>query len=111
MTATNPEIAAVERALADWVKAVQNGEDLRRFMAHDFTGFVPPTQRLAPGAAPAPNANFVPEEITIRVDGRLAVVTFQYHDPPTFNRRTFIYRRTDGGWKVMHLHGDNLPLP
>lgn len=103
------EFATVEAAFAAWTTAVQTGGDLVRFRSDDATRFIPLAQVLPPGVARFPNSNFVPEDVLIRAEGTIAVITFQYQDVATVNRRTFVYRNTESGWKLMHLHGDNLP--
>jgi ketosteroid isomerase-like protein len=41
------------------------------------------------------------ERFTGSIDGRPA--------EPITVRATHVYRREDGGWKIVHRHGDNLP--
>jgi ketosteroid isomerase-like protein len=107
---TSVDLATVEAAFAAWTTAVQTGDnDLQKFRTDDATAFIPTAQLLPPGEVRPPNSYFVPEDVLIRVEGTAAIVTFQYHDEASVNRRTFVYRKTGDEWKMMHLHGDNLP--
>lgn len=50
-----------------------------------------------------------PEKLRIDMLGDdAAVVTFQTTNPHVTSRRTFVLRRADGVWKIVHLHGSNI---
>src|SRR5262245_32881189 len=105
MTAST-DLTTVEAAFAAWTTAVQTGDnDLARFRTDDTTSYTPPAQHLAPGEIRPPLPFFIPEDVVTRMEGTVAVVTFQYRDPNTvtLNRRTFIYRKTGDEWRVMHV--------
>ena len=51
-----------------------------------------------------------PKELHVQLVGRdAAIVSFHLgSDPKAVSRRTLIYRRDPGGWRIVHLHGSAL---
>jgi hypothetical protein len=50
----------------------------------------------------------------LRVDplaDNVSLVTFHLIDGGTLSRRTLIFRHYEDGWKIVHIHASNLPLP
>ena len=41
----------------------------------------------------------------------VSLVTFHLIDGQMLSRRTLIFRHYDDGWKIVHIHASNLPLP
>jgi hypothetical protein len=41
----------------------------------------------------------------------VSLVTFHLIDGAVLSRRTLIFRRYADGWKIVHIHASNLPLP
>jgi ketosteroid isomerase-like protein len=54
------------------------------------------------GSGPAP------EDLATRVNGDVAVVTFQTTNPNVTARRTFVLRREGRRWRIAHLHASNV---
>ena len=49
-------------------------------------------------------------DVHVQSLGDVAVVSFHFRrDPALLGRRTFVWRRTPSGWKIVHLHASNLP--
>lgn len=46
-----------------------------------------------------------------RLSPEVALVTFHLVDPGTIGRRTLIFQRIDGAWKIVHIHASNLAHP
>lgn len=53
----------------------------------------------------------VPEDLSVQQDGDVAVITFNVRNPAATSRRTFVWRRTTGGWRIVHMHASNTPKP
>jgi uncharacterized protein (TIGR02246 family) len=49
-----------------------------------------------------------PENLQVQTYGDMAIVTFQTVNPNVTSRRTFVLRRSAGGWLIVHLHGSNV---
>ncbi|HET8773904.1 MAG TPA: nuclear transport factor 2 family protein, partial [Thermoanaerobaculia bacterium] len=54
--------------------------------------------------------NIVPEDLRVQRSGDVAAITFNVHNPSAVARRTFVWRRGAGGWRIVHLHASNTPL-
>jgi hypothetical protein len=39
--------------------------------------------------------------------GNVAIVTFNVHNPSAVSRRTFVWRRDAGTWRIVHMHASN----
>jgi hypothetical protein len=49
--------------------------------------------------------------LNVRVFDDIGLVTFELADvPDTLGRRTIVFHREEGGWRIIHLHASNLPL-
>lgn len=63
--------------------------------------------------------NLVPRDLHAQLMDDAAIVTFhlgQLPDEPlpqdySFSRRTFVLRRIDGRWKIVHLHASSVIIP
>jgi ketosteroid isomerase-like protein len=124
-------IAEVESALAEFVAAF-NDLDWERFracFAPDATVFFParpfPTGRatswkeVAVGFAPffanlratalgPPYQQIAPRDLLIQPLGDAALVTFHLPRETALGRRTLVLRKTEAGWKIVHLHASLL---
>jgi SnoaL-like domain len=52
--------------------------------------------------------------VDLRVDNLcedVALVTFHLIDGSTVSRRTLVFKRDSGGWRVVHLHASNITAP
>jgi ketosteroid isomerase-like protein len=58
-------------------------------------------------AGSAKKTNIVPEDLQVQVSGTVAVVTFNVHNPSAVSRRTFVWRFSEGSWKIVHMHASN----
>lgn len=51
-------------------------------------------------------------DFDVRVFENVGLVTFELADvPDTLGRRTLVFHRDPAGWRIVHLHASNLPLP
>jgi len=96
-------------------------------LTEDVTAFVPTVQaqRISGKAAVArvfrdyvdatkktvTHTNIVPEGTLVDVSGDIAVVTFSVRNPASVARRTFLFRREGGAWRISHFHASNLRPP
>jgi len=58
----------------------------------------------------APYMDIQPKDLLIQdVAGGVAIVTFHLDDRPGFlNRRTMVWHRVHGAWKIVHLHASEV---
>jgi ketosteroid isomerase-like protein len=57
-----------------------------------------------------PDLDSQPRDLHIQSLGDVAIATFHFRrDAAMLGRRTFVWRRTPSGWKILHLHASNLP--
>jgi ketosteroid isomerase-like protein len=110
--------------------AALNSLDVDRInscFADDVTAFVPTVQagRISGKAAVAEifrdyvdatkktvaRTNIIPEDTLVNVSGDIAVVTFSVRYPASVARRTFVFRRDGGAWRISHFHASNLQIP
>lgn len=120
----------------DGVRGAMNGfmealnaldaEAMASYFADDITGFVPIAQpQRADGKAAmtaifrefaaqtkvtTPRLHLVPENMVVESSGDFGVVSFEMRTPAMVNRRTFVFRRTDGKWLIVHMHASNSPI-
>jgi ketosteroid isomerase-like protein len=124
-------IADVEAALAEFVAAF-NDLDWERFracFAPDATVFFPARpfpngratgwEEVAAGFAPyfanlratvpgPPYQQIAPRDLLIQPLGDTALATFHLPREAALGRRTLVLRRTEAGWKIVHLHASLL---
>jgi ketosteroid isomerase-like protein len=111
-------------AMRDWMDALNSLDEARVVgaFAEDATAFFPTAQaervdgKAAIGAvfreyflANTKRTNIVPEELRVQQRGDLAVISFNVHNPSATSRRTFVWRRYAGGWRIFHMHASNTP--
>lgn len=74
-----------------------------------FHAFFDRVRNARPGP---PYLHLKPEDLEIRVIGDVGIVTFELADiPDTLGRRTIVFHREKSGWRIIHLHASNLPVP
>lgn len=65
-----------------------------------------------PGSPPAPlPPALVPEGVAVQLFRDIAIVSFHLRRPDQLGRRTLVFHRGFGGWKVVHIHGSSSDLP
>lgn len=97
-----------------------DADRITSFFADDATAFFPTVkaERLDGreaiaavfrdyAAANPKKTNIVPEDLLVTQEGDLAVVTFNVRNPSAVSRRTFVWRRQAGTWRIVHLHASN----
>jgi len=63
-------------------------------------------------ASGPPYLRLRPEALDIRaIDANAAIVTFHLRNDERVGRRTIVFRKTDGAWRIAHLHASNVPWP
>jgi ketosteroid isomerase-like protein len=61
------------------------------------------------GPAPATNRPLIqPQDLKVQRFGDSAVVTFHLGSDTTRGRRTFVLRRIDSTWRIVHLHASTI---
>jgi ketosteroid isomerase-like protein len=114
--------AGVRTAMAGFMDAL-NDLDADRIATHfadDATAFFPvvKAERLDGKAAivavfrdyvaaNTKKTNIVPEDLHVTQSGDIAIVTFNVHNPSAVSRRTFVWRRDAGTWRIVHMHASN----
>lgn len=58
-------------------------------------------------AANTKKTNIIPEDLHVTQSGNIAIVTFNVHNPSAVSRRTFVWRRDAGTWRIVHMHASN----
>jgi len=60
------------------------------------------------GASGPPYLHIVPRNVRVQMLDRAAVATFEFdRDGGTIGRRTFVFRESPGGWRIVHIHASN----
>ena len=69
-------------------------------------------EQIRGGKSGAPYMDIQPKEMRIQFFGNLAIATFHLNDRAGFlNRRTIVLKKTEKGWKIVHLHASEVSLP
>jgi hypothetical protein len=64
------------------------------------------------GKTAPPYMDIQPKEMEIQLFGPVAVATFHLDDRARFlNRRTIVLHKSGKGWKIVHLHASEVPVP
>lgn len=125
----------VKQALAAFLTTFDNLDwpAFREFFAADVTMFhpAPPNQKRidsaedfdkawrgvfarikkASGRTAPPYMNLQPQDERIQMlSPDIALVTFHLTDANVLSRRTIVFRRDPGGWRIVHIHASNLTL-
>jgi ketosteroid isomerase-like protein len=59
-------------------------------------------------ASGPPYLHIVPRDLLIQIEGRTAVVTFEFARPAgSTGRRTLVFVQRAHGWKIIHIHASN----
>jgi ketosteroid isomerase-like protein len=114
-----------EDAMRGWMDALNSLNEARVVdaFADDATAFFPTAQAervdgkigivavfRAYFEANTKKTNIVPEDLRVQQSGDFAVVTFNVHNPSATSRRTFVWRRSALGWRILHMHASNTPI-
>jgi ketosteroid isomerase-like protein len=68
-------------------------------------------QQIRDSKSAAPYMDIQPKEMRIQLFGDVAIATFHLEDRAGFiNRRTIVLRKTDRGWKIVHLHASEVSV-
>jgi ketosteroid isomerase-like protein len=127
--------AAVSAAVMRFLRAFEDldWERFRAVFADDATVYFPtpePPQRFVGrvavegrfrrvfdairAAAPSgpPYQHLPPVDLRIEMLGAsAALVTFEFRNVERVGRRTLVWRREGGDWRIVHLHASNVPTP
>jgi ketosteroid isomerase-like protein len=122
----------VQRVIAAFLIPFSSGNvaEFIDYFADDATVFMPPT---APGASPgrvqgkaaiarefealfrripappgAQRLTIRPQDLIVQRFSDFAVVTFHLGTDASRGRRTFVLRRAEQGWKIVHLHASTV---
>ena len=76
-------------------------------IARTFASVFKPGRPLPPGGRPL----IQPQDLKIQQFGDAAVVTFHLGSDATRGRRTFVLRRVDSRWRIVHLHASTIAVP
>jgi hypothetical protein len=64
------------------------------------------------GRTSAPYMKLNSQDVRIeRLTPDVALVTFHLADPGIIGRRSLVFQKIDGNWKIVHIHASNLPAP
>ena len=123
---------AVEQVIASFLVPFSSGNvaGFIDYFADDATLFMPPIREgVAParvagkaaiktefealfGTVPRAGARLIqPQDLNVQRFGDFAIVTFHLGSEASRSRRTFILRKSEPGWKIMHLHASIFRLP
>jgi ketosteroid isomerase-like protein len=118
-SARMPDVRESMRAWMDALNALDESRIVAAF-AEDATAFFPvvKAERVDGKAAitavfhqyvagSTKKTNIVPEDLRVDQRGDVAIVTFNVHNPSAVSRRTFVWRRDGGAWKIVHMHASN----
>jgi len=75
------------------------------------TGFRRVFEQIRAGRTTPPYMDIRPRSLKVQVLGDTAIVTFHLDDRRGFvNRRTMLWKRTERGWKIAHLHASEVAV-
>jgi ketosteroid isomerase-like protein len=76
-------------------------------IARTFEKVFKPGRPAPPGGRPL----IQPQDLKIQAFGDSAIVTFHLGSDATRGRRTFVLRRADSKWRIVHLHASTIAAP
>jgi ketosteroid isomerase-like protein len=76
-------------------------------IARAFEGVFKPGRPVPPGGRPL----IQPQDLKVQGFGDMALVTFHLGNDTTRGRRTFVLRRIDSKWRIVHLHASTISAP
>ena len=84
--------------------------DGRDAIADFFSGVFAQTKRES-GRTQPPYMHLDPRDLRVQQTGDCAIVTFHLAESDGIHRRTLVFARNHGGWRIVHLHASNLGPP
>lgn len=121
--ATTSSVDSPVSAVEAFIAALAKGDPhIARLFTDDATVFFPMNDRalrangreeIAAAFASLFGPNYrgglpKPQDLRVQEFGGGALVTFQNVNPNVTSRRTFVLRREEGRWRIVHLHGSNI---
>jgi ketosteroid isomerase-like protein len=89
------------------VKRVDTPEEFEKAWLGVFARIKKTSGRNSP-----PYMNLQPKDLKIQLlSQQIALVTFHLLEGHTVSRRTILLRKSDDGWKIVHIHASNIALP
>jgi ketosteroid isomerase-like protein len=76
-------------------------------IARAFEAVFKPGRPVPPGGRPL----IQPQDLKVQSFGEVAIVTFHLGTDAARGRRTFVLRRLDGHWRIVHLHASSIAAP
>jgi len=74
-------------------------------------GFQTVFQQIRGSKTTAPYMDIQPKDLRLQLFGDMAIATFHLDDRAGFlNRRTIVLRKTEKGWKIVHLHASEVSV-
>jgi len=74
-------------------------------------GFKTVFQQIRGSKTNAPYMDIQPKDLRLQLFGDMAIATFHLDDRAGFlNRRTIVLRKTEKGWKIVHLHASEVSV-
>jgi ketosteroid isomerase-like protein len=65
--------------------------------------------KASSGRTAAPYMDLRPQDLQIQMLSEdICLVTFHLVDGATISRRTLVFKRIEGSWKIVHLHASNI---
>ena len=137
---TNPLPLEVETALREFLRAFENCDlpVMERFFASDCVSFdqvvagstsqtiadlgpyrrcagMPPAMRRMaldlPTRTPGPPYHSLePQDLAIQIFGDAAVTTFHIERDGILRRRTIVFVKRGGNWRIVHLHASSIQM-
>jgi ketosteroid isomerase-like protein len=76
-------------------------------IARTFENVFKPGRPAPPGGRPV----IQPQDLKVQSFGDSAIVTFHLGSDTARGRRTFVLRRIDSNWRIVHLHASTIATP
>jgi ketosteroid isomerase-like protein len=68
-------------------------------------------EQIRNGRTEGPYMDIKPRDMKIQLFANVAISTFHLDDRTGFvNRRTIVLKKTNAGWKIVHLHASEVPV-
>jgi ketosteroid isomerase-like protein len=120
----------VRKALADFMKGFEplNAAHLVSFMAPEVTAFLPFVPRRIDGREAVkaafeeffsvlrrdlpdpPHLRLVVEHMEIQMAGSVAMVSLELPHPGFLGRRSLMFEKHNGSWRIFHVHASEIEV-